>query len=74
MNVALPKGHLQAGVLDRPAEAGYNVTFAGDRDYHPRCNVSSVTAKMFKARAIPQHVIPHAWRNRERVRHVPDAV
>jgi ATP phosphoribosyltransferase len=56
MNVALPKGHLQAGVLDRLAEVGYSFSFSGDRDYHPRRNVSSLTAKMFKARAIPQLV------------------
>jgi ATP phosphoribosyltransferase len=56
MNLALPKGHLQVGVLHCLAAAGYAFTFVSDRDYRPRCSDPALTARMFKVRAIPQLV------------------
>jgi len=56
MRVALPKGHLQAGVLSLLNKAGLSFSFASDRDYRPQCGQAHVTAKLFKVRAIPQLV------------------
>ncbi len=56
MQIALPKGHLQAGVIEYLAAHGYSFAFASDRDYHPRVSDPSVRARMFKVRAIPQLV------------------
>jgi len=56
MRLAIPKGRLMSGVLDRLTRAELELSFAGDRDYRPRCNDPRVTARLFKPRAIPQLV------------------
>jgi ATP phosphoribosyltransferase len=56
MRIALPKGRLFLGVLECLTHSGITFEFANDRDYSPRVNLDGFTAKILKARAVPQLV------------------
>jgi len=52
LRLALPKGHMEAGVLDLLLEAGIQVNGSGPRNYRPRVSLPGFEAKMFRARNI----------------------
>jgi ATP phosphoribosyltransferase len=54
MRLGLPKGRLLEGVLGRLERAGVTFHFDSDRHYKPASNEPAISAKLFKARAIPQ--------------------
>lgn len=55
MRMALPKGRLLEGVLEKLAQVGFGFDFQGPRDYRPTTN-AGVEAKLVKARVVPQIV------------------
>ena len=52
LKLALPKGHMQAGVIELLADAGIQVR-QGPRDYRPTLSVAGFEAKMLK----PQNIV-----------------
>jgi ATP phosphoribosyltransferase len=56
MKIALPKGHLQKGVLSFLKGAGIEFTFKNDRDYRPACSNGAFAGTLVKVKAIPQLV------------------
>lgn len=56
LRLALPKGRLLEGVRARLVSAGVTLGFASDRDYRPSTSDPDLTAKLVKARAVPQLV------------------
>lgn len=56
MRIALPKGRLLEGVLEKFRTMGIVFHFESDRDYRPSVNDSRFEAKLMKVRAVPQLV------------------
>lgn len=56
MKLALPKGHLQAGVISLLAKADINFKFEGPRDYRPQCNLDWLEGRLFASHGIAELV------------------
>ena len=54
IRIALPKGRLLENVLKLLSGIDINFKFKNDRDYSPAVNDKEISAKVIKARAIPQ--------------------